>query len=223
MFDGVCATAAEPFRMEAWDADVYLTASQKAIGAPAGLALLVASPRAIEARRARRACPPLSLDWLSWLPVMRAYEDRKTAYFATPPTTLVVALDVALREILERGMEARFELHARAARGMRAAFSLLGLDPVPVREDLSASTLSALYFPSGVDASLVGRILDRGVAVAGGLHPGIKDRYFRVGHMGYAASRPELLERTVRAIESALGATDGAAVPALRKAFDPLC
>ena len=30
VFDGVCATAAERFEMEAWGADVYLTASQKA-------------------------------------------------------------------------------------------------------------------------------------------------------------------------------------------------
>lgn len=223
VFDGVCATAAEPFRMDAWEADVYYTASQKAIGAPAGLALAVVSPRAIEARRARSAPPALALDWLSWLPVMRAYEEGRPAYFATPPTTLVVALEVALREIQDGGMEARFELHARAARGMRAAFDALGLRRVPVRDDLAASTLSALYYPDGADASLVGRVLDRGVAVAGGLHPAIRDRSFRVGHMGYAVTRPDLLERTVVAVAGGLGAAPERAVSALRNAFDPLC
>ncbi len=87
---------------------------------------------------------------------------------------------------------------------MRAAWQALGLDRVPLREDLAANTLSAIKYPEGVDASLVRGILDRGVVVAGGLHPAIKDEYFRVGHMGYAASRPDMLWRTVRAVGSAL-------------------
>ena len=57
---------------------------------------------------------------------------------------------------------------------------------------------------TGVDAALVGRILEHGVVVAGGLHPAIRDRYFRVGHMGYAASQPEMLRRTVVAVCAAL-------------------
>ena len=55
VFDGVCATAAERFAMDAWGADVYLTGSQKAVGLPAGLALLVFSPRAMAARAAPAA------------------------------------------------------------------------------------------------------------------------------------------------------------------------
>ena len=41
VFDGVCATAAERFEMEEWGADVYLTASQKAIGLPQHFGLLL--------------------------------------------------------------------------------------------------------------------------------------------------------------------------------------
>lgn len=205
VFDGVCATAAERFEMEAWDADVYLTASQKAIGLPPGLALLVASARALEVRRGRRAAaPPLVLDFEAWLPVMRAYEDRKPAYFATPPTNLVLALEVGLGEILADGIEARWALHRKAAAKMRAAWKSMGLEPLPVRPGLEADTLSALYFPEGVDASLLGRIAERGVTVAGGLHPALRTRYFRVGHMGYAATRADMLDRTIEAIAAAL-------------------
>jgi alanine-glyoxylate transaminase/serine-glyoxylate transaminase/serine-pyruvate transaminase len=205
VFDGVCATAAERFEMGAWDADVYLTASQKAIGLPPGLGLLVASARALEARRSRRdPAPPMGIDFHEWLPVMKAYEERKPAYFATPPTNLVLALDVGLREILAAGMDARFELHREAADTMRAAWRRLGLRPVPVRPDLQANTLSALYFPEGVDVSFVGRVAARGVTVAGGLHPALRTKYFRVGHMGYAATRPDMLERTIAAIAAEL-------------------
>jgi alanine-glyoxylate transaminase/serine-glyoxylate transaminase/serine-pyruvate transaminase len=205
VFDGVCATAAERFELGAWDADVYLTASQKAIGLPPGLGLMVASARAMEARRSRRGpAPPMSLDFHEWLPVMKAYEERKPSYFATPPTNLILALEVGLREILAAGMDARFELHRKAADTMRAAWTGLGLRPVPVRPELQANTLSALYFPEGVDVSFVGRVAARGVSIAGGLHPALRTRYFRVGHMGYAATRPDMLERTIAAISAEL-------------------
>ena len=207
VFDGVCATAGERFEMGAWGADVYLTASQKAVGLPAGLALLVAGPRALEARERREtAPPPMVLDWREWLPVMRAYEERRPAYFSTPATNLVLALEVGLTEILADGLPLRIALHERCGRAMRAAWRALGLQPVPVHPGLAANTMSALMFPAGVDASLIGRVLERGVVVAGGLHRAIRERYFRVGHMGYAVTRPEMLERTVRAVAEALGA-----------------
>ena len=139
VFDGVCATAGERFEMSAWDADVYLTASQKAIGLPAGLALLVASSRAMERRRALQAAPPLSIDWLTWLPIMQAYEERRPAYFATPATTLIWALKVGLEEILQDGIDARFDAHAATASACRRAWKALGLTLLPA-EGLAADT-----------------------------------------------------------------------------------
>lgn len=204
IFDGVCATAAERFEMEAWGADLYLTASQKAIGLPSGLALAVASERALAVREARKAPVPMSLDWHSWRPIMQAYEARKPSYFATPPTNLILALAVGLGEILADGMESRFALHERGARALRAAWDVLGLRPVPTRAENVAHTLSALRFPAGVDATLVGKVAERGVFVAGGLHPAIRTEYFRVGHMGYALTRPDFLMRTVEAVAGAL-------------------
>jgi alanine-glyoxylate transaminase/serine-glyoxylate transaminase/serine-pyruvate transaminase len=135
---------------------------------------------------------------------MRAYEARGPAYFSTPATSLVLALEVGLREILETGMRDRFALHDRVGRVMRAAWLDMGLTLVPVREELAANTLSAIKLPGGAGASLVGGILEHGVIVAGGLHPEIRDTYFRVGHMGYAATRPEMLCRTVAAVGGAL-------------------
>lgn len=205
LFDGVCATAAERFEMDVWGADVYLTGSQKAIGLPAGLALLVASPAALEARRTRRGLPPpMYVDLDSWAPIMDAYEEGRPSYFSTPATNLVLALRAGLEEILEGGIDARITVHERAASAMRAAWEALGLQPVPVRGELIANTLSALCYPEGVDASLVGKIAARGVIVAGGLHPEIRETYFRVGHMGYAATREDMLTRTVEAVGGGL-------------------
>ncbi len=46
--DGVCSVAGEELQMDAWGVDLTLTASQKAIGVPPGLALLMIGPRAME-------------------------------------------------------------------------------------------------------------------------------------------------------------------------------
>ena len=211
--DGVCATTGERFEMGAWGADVYFSASQKAIGLPPGLALLVASERALSVRATRRGSPPpLFLDWESWRPIHRAYEERRPSYFATPATTLVLALETGLQEILDEGVEARWEAHARAASAMRAAWEALGLRQVP-RDGQAGNTLSVLYFPEGVDVSLIPRIAARGVIVAGGLHAAIRSTSFRIGHMGYSVSRPDMLRRTVQAVAEALRESGAPADP----------
>ena len=169
------------------------------------------------------------LDWEAWLPVMRAYEERRAAYFSTPPTNLVLALAAGLAEIESEGAAARIARHAGAAAALRAAWQALGLRLLPAREELAADTLSALLLPevaaarppggpagisegaasavtrSGADApAVVARIAEHGVTVATGLLPELRSRYFRVGHMGWVVGRPDLLRRTVAAVAAAL-------------------
>jgi alanine-glyoxylate transaminase/serine-glyoxylate transaminase/serine-pyruvate transaminase len=202
--DGVCATAGEEMRQDEWGIDLALTASQKAIGVPPGLALLVAGQRAMEAFRKRKA--PVGnyyADWTEWLPIMQAYEARKPSYFATPAVNLVWALNVSLKEILAEGMDARFARHRKLSGAFKAALTALGLKQVPKRTELYAATLSAIYYPQGVDKALLRHIDEAGIIVAGGLHPAIRDQYFRVGHMGAVGTSDVIA--TVSAIETALG------------------
>jgi len=183
--DGVCSVAGEELRQQDWGVDVALTASQKAIGVPPGLALLVAGPKAMDAFRHRRS-PVASYysDWNLWLPIMEAYEARKPAYFGTPPVNLITALNVSLMQILAEGMEPRFERHQRLSRAVKAAVSALGMGQVPLRDKVAAATLTAPRYPAGVDSSLLGHVKAAGAILAGGLYPQIKTEYFRIGHMG---------------------------------------
>jgi alanine-glyoxylate transaminase/serine-glyoxylate transaminase/serine-pyruvate transaminase len=201
--DGVCATAAEEMYQEDWGIDVALTASQKAIGVPPGLALVVAGPRAMQAWRHRRT--PVSnyyADWANWLPIMEAYEARRPSYFGTPPVNLIWALNVSLGQILEEGMEARFARHRRMSAAIKAALAALDLRQVPTRPEHAADTLTAPYYPEGVGPSVLGYINEEGVILAGGLHAEIKAQYFRIGHMG-AVSASDVLA-TVGALERGL-------------------
>lgn len=205
VFDGVCATGGEDFDMGTCGADVYLTASQKAIGLPPGLALLVASQRAMTRRNELTQLPPLGLDFHAWLPIMQAYEDRRPSYFATPATNLIMALDTSLGELLSHGIDATIERHKKVAAAMRRAWETLGLELLSDPSH-TANTLSAIRYPTGLDVSLVAEILAHDVVVAGGLHPDVKEQYFRVGHMGYCTTQPEMLEMTVVAVGKALNA-----------------
>jgi alanine-glyoxylate transaminase/serine-glyoxylate transaminase/serine-pyruvate transaminase len=201
--DGVCSVAGEEMRQEEWGIDLALTASQKAIGVPPGLALLVAGPRAMDAFY-RREAPVGSYyaDWTQWLPIMEAYEARRPSYFGTPAVNLIWALNVSLGQILAEGMDDRFARHRRLSDALKAAITALGMGQVPVDDDKVANTLTAPYYPEEVDAAVLGFIKEEGVILAGGLHPAIKARYFRIGHMG-AVSSTDILA-TVGAVERGL-------------------
>jgi len=202
--DGVCSVAGEDIHQDDWGIDIVLTASQKAIGVPPGLALLVASPSAIEAWKKRKT--PVGnyyADWGNWLPVMEAYEARKPSYFGTPAVNLVVALETSLKIILKEGLENRFQRHRKIARAFRSAISAMGLKMIPVSEKVAANTLSAPYYPEGVEGgNLLPEITKAGIIMAGGLLPDIKSKYFRVGHMG-SVNQSDILG-SVAALESAL-------------------
>ena len=204
VLDGVCSVAGEKIRQEEWKIDVVLTASQKAVGVPPGLALMVVSGRAIEAWQ-RRKSPVGSYysDWTHWLPVMKAYEARRPSYFGTPAVNLVSGLEVSLGLILKEGMEARFRRHSERAATFRTAMRDLGLKMIPVNEEVSANTLSAPYYPDGINGGdFMKAIGSSDVILAGGLLPGLKERYFRVGHMGSVTAGDILT--TVAAITGAL-------------------
>jgi len=204
--DGVCSVAGEELDMDAWGVDVAFTASQKAVGVPPGLALLVASPAAMSALKARKT--PVGsyyADWNNWLPVMQAYEARKSAYFGTPAVNLVFALNVSLGQILQEGLEARFARHVRISRAVKAGIAALGLGQVPLGDAIAAHTMTAPRFPAGVTgADLIPAISKAGVTLAGGLHAEIKNEYFRIGHMG-AVTQGDVLA-TLGAIETGLAA-----------------
>lgn len=202
--DGVCSLAGEELRMAEWDVDLVLTASQKAVGVPPGLALVVARPRACETFRQRRS--PVGnyyADWNNWLPIMEAYEARRPSYFGTPAVNLVCALNVSLGQVLDEGTDARFERHKALSRACKAAVTALGLSQVPLQPEYAAHTMTAPRYPDGITgAQLLPRIKRAGAILAGGLHPEIKAEYFRIGHMGCAKIGDVLA--TVGAIEAGL-------------------
>ena len=204
ILDGVCSVAAEEINQEAWGLDVVLTASQKAIGVPPGLALLVASPLALKTWSTRKTeVANYYSDWTNWLPIMQAYQSRNGSYFGTPPVNLIMALKVSLNKIKTEGIQARFSRHKFLSQAFQKALKSIGFNMVPSKPSHTASTLSAVYYPEDIQAAgFLKSINEKNVIVAGGLHPEIKHLYFRVGHMGSVNSNDVMA--CLSAIEFAL-------------------
>jgi alanine-glyoxylate transaminase/serine-glyoxylate transaminase/serine-pyruvate transaminase len=204
ILDGVCSVAGEELNQDEWGLDVVLTASQKAIGVPPGLALLMVSEKAMQVWENRKTpVPNYYADWSNWLPIMRAYEERRPSYFGTPAVNLVVALQTSLKIICKEGMDKRIKRHQSLAKAFRAALGSLNLTILPKTNAIAANTLTALYYPEGLDgAALNAKMADSNVIIAGGLLPDIKASYFRIGHMG-SVSANDLLA-VLGALERAL-------------------
>ncbi|THU91493.1 PLP-dependent transferase [Dendrothele bispora CBS 962.96] len=211
VLDGVCSVASEEIHMDAWDIDVILTASQKGLGTPPGLSVLVASKRAMQVFESRKSRPAsYYASWKNWLPIMRAYESNQAAYFATPPVNLIYAYHASLTSITKSpsiSLAERYALHREVSQRVKAAAKELGIKQLPLRDSEAANGMTALYYPDGLAAGdILPRLVKKGVVVAGGLHKSIKDQYFRIGHMGITAVEKERqdVDKVVQSLKETL-------------------
>lgn len=67
--DGVCSVGSEEIRFDDWKLDVVIAGSQKGLGVPPGLSIVVASPFAIQTFKDRKTpVPSYYSNWGKWLP-----------------------------------------------------------------------------------------------------------------------------------------------------------
>jgi aspartate aminotransferase-like enzyme len=177
--DAVSSLGAVPLETDAWDIDVVVSGSQKALMCPPGVAFASVSPVAYEAA-ARATAPRFVLDWER----TRKAQAKLDAPF-TPAVSIVRALDVALGLLLEEGLEAAFDRHARLGRACREGAKAMGLELFSPDEERSA-VVTAIRAPDGVDATaIVSALRDRfGITIANGQGE-LKGKIFRIGHIGW--------------------------------------
>jgi aspartate aminotransferase-like enzyme len=177
--DAVSSLGAVPLETDAWELDVVVSGSQKALMTPPGVAFVSVSPAALEAA-ARSTSPRYTLDWER----TRKAQSKLDAPF-TPAVSIVRALDVALGLLLEEGLEAAFDRHARLGRACREGAKAMGLELFSPDEERSA-VVTAIRSPDGVDATeIVATLRDRfGITIANGQGE-LKGKILRIGHIGW--------------------------------------
>lgn len=205
--DGVCSVGCEEIAFDEWDIDVVVTASQKAIGCPPGLSILMMSERALK-RYEARSTPPSSYygSLANWLPIMRNYEAGKPSYFATPPTQLVHALNTTLHQITA-DLPARIQQHAAASDKVKKAVADLGLTQLASKPECQAHGMTTIVLPEGLTPpDVLPGLLKRNIVFAGGLHKEVASRYIRFGHMGVSVTDEKRgdLDRAITSLKEVL-------------------
>lgn len=193
--DGVCSIGCEEIMFDDWQLDIVLGASQKALGAPAGLSIVMASGRAIEVFRERKSPPSAYFcSWRNWIPVMRNYElaEQPPLYFATPPCQLIRALHVSLSKILRQPLPDRLEQHKKVSCVVKEAVAEMGLEQIATRQEDQAHSMTAFYLLSGLRSeNVLPLLVGKGVMLARGPQREIAGQYIRFAHMGVSVTDPE--------------------------------
>ncbi len=175
--DAVSSLGAVPLEPDAWGIDVVASGSQKALMTPPGLGLVTVSAAAWDALG---TSPRFYYDWEK----TRSGQAKLDSAF-TPAVSLVKALNVALGLLLEEGLENAFDRHVRLGRACREGAKAMGLELFSPDDDRSA-VVTGILTPEGIDAGELRLALrdEYGMTIAGG-HGDLKNRLFRIGHIGY--------------------------------------
>ena len=185
--DIVSSLAGTDVRIDDWHVDLAVAGPQKCLAGPPGISLISVSEPAWEAMERNPNAPRGSflslLDWKhKWI------DGGRVAFPYTPSVSDVNGVNAALAEVLEGGVDASVARHALAARATRAGVRAMGLELWARSEDYAANCVTAVRCPDGIDVpSALLHIRERyGVMLSGG-YGELKERLFRLGHMGPAA------------------------------------
>ncbi|WP_099825688.1 pyridoxal-phosphate-dependent aminotransferase family protein [Oceaniglobus indicus] len=190
MVDCIACLGVDDFHMDAWGVDVMITASQKGLMTPPGIAFVFFNDKA---DRARDKVEFISQYW-DWRP--RAFPDQFYERFAgTAPTHHLYGLRAALDMIHTEGLDNVLARHAKLARMVWAAFEVWGQEgPVELNvtdRALRSHAVTAVRIGDPHGETLrqwlienTGVTLGIGIGMVDKGAPGA-DGFFRVGHMGH--------------------------------------
>ncbi|HMK91753.1 MAG TPA: aminotransferase class V-fold PLP-dependent enzyme, partial [Thermoleophilia bacterium] len=177
--DAISGLGATNLPTDAWQVDVCVAGSQKALMIPPGLASVAVSDKAWKVVEAAKQ-PRFYFDWTS-------YRDKaaggQTPF--TPAVSLFVMLNKAIELIRDEGLQNVFQRHRVLGAGCKAGVKALGLELFGP-DDPEANSVTAVKVPAGVDGTKIGKLArDKyGVWLAGG-QGRLKGQIFRFGHCGY--------------------------------------
>ena len=202
LVDAVVTLGGCEVAVDEWGLDVATAGTQKCLSCPSGLAPVSYNERAAAVLRARPS--KVRSNYLDLVQLERYWSPQRFNHH-TAPTSMVYGLREALRALQVEGLAARFarhRLHGDALRAGLAALdlTLFGKEPPPHRLPF----LTPVIVPDGIDELRVRQMLveDFGIEIGAAFGP-LQGRVWRIGTMGYSASRQNVL-LCLAALESAL-------------------
>ncbi len=189
LVDTVTSLGGIPVEVDTWGVDACYSATQKCLGAPSGIAPVTLSDRAVARIRGRER--PVCSFYLDLSLLDDYYQGDPARYHHTASSTLISAVHGGLGRLLEEGLPAVWERHARVGERLQAALPERGFE-LFAAEGHRLPQLTAVRLPDGVvDAKARAALRDDfGIEVGGGLGP-LAGSGWRIGLMGHnAQDRP---------------------------------
>jgi len=181
ILDTVSGLAGEALDLERAGVDVAVSTANKCIAGIPGIAFVLVRRTLLERLRSQ---PDRSV-YLSIALNHAAQADACGAF--TPAIQVLWALEEALRELAEEGVDARIARFAGASSLIRKAGDELGLTRL-IAPELSSNTITAFELPTGRSyAWLHDACKKRGFVIYAGQGP-LEGRIFRVATMGQVAT-----------------------------------
>jgi alanine-glyoxylate transaminase/serine-glyoxylate transaminase/serine-pyruvate transaminase len=181
LVDCVTSLGGVPLEIDGMGIDVAYSGTQKCLGCPPGLAPVTFGERSLQRFDARTSKVQ---SWYLDIGMIRKYWSGERLYHHTAPINAIYGLREALRLILEEGLEARIERHARNAAALHAGLEAMGLK-LFAQEGHRLPSLTTVWIPEGADdAAVRGALLNEfNLEIGGGLGP-VKGKVWRLGLMG---------------------------------------
>jgi aspartate aminotransferase-like enzyme len=196
LVDAVTSLAGAPVRTDAWEIDLVLAGSQKALALPPGLAVGAVSKRLLERSRASAV--------RSHYFRFSEYEEfsKKHHTPTTPSIPHLYALDVQLDFLERETMAARFDRHRALQATVAEWAGRNGCTFFAARAEDRSPTVSCLRPPPGVSAEKLKNNLSASGWTIGGGYGKLKSETFRISHMGDIDA--DSLENLLSAIGAAM-------------------
>jgi aspartate aminotransferase-like enzyme len=177
--DSVSGLGGIEMRQDEWGADIVVSASQKALMCPPGLALASVSPKAWRVIEQDEGRPVFYWDFRR---ALKSAKQNETPF--TAPVSLVYGLREALAMIHEEGLPDVLARHRRLSGALRAGGAALGLADF-CAEGRSSNTVVVFKVPDGLEGGTIVRRLyqDHRTVIAGSRNR-LSGRVIRVGTMG---------------------------------------
>ena len=199
--DSVSGAGGAELMFDAWQLDFLVTASQKAMALPAGLAIAVVSTEYLE--RARGV--PHRGFYFDVLQYDKFAEKNQTP--STPATSILYALEMQVGDVGREGIERRWERHLQmrdaTIEWVGAVRERRNVDiRVLAPEEARSPTVTVIVLPAGMRGpELSDAVKTRGFTIGSG-YGELKDTTVRIGHMGDHSV--DGVRRCLHACESAI-------------------
>jgi aspartate aminotransferase-like enzyme len=178
MVDAVSSLGGIKIEVDKIGIDVCITSSQKALALPPGLSIASVSGTAQDkmTKAGKRGF------YLDLLTLCEFIDKKNYQYSCTPSLSHMFALDFQLDRILKEGIENRFIRHIEMAEFMiNWGNHYFKMFPMPGFESLTASCIQNTKNISVTDLNK--KLSEKKMVIANG-YGSLKDKTFRIGHMG---------------------------------------